>query len=146
MCVCLVVVVTDTTFLPLQVQERRTMKLAPSATCSCGPEDQTATACTAQLPTSADGTKKKSTVCPTAVLLHSMQTQAATFDGSKKKPEAKRPHTSCRLHFQCSGDKEEHETLRMIIYSFFFFFFCTSLSLSLFLCFIFSFSVCLSAV
>ena len=75
----------------------RKIKLTPSPTCSCGLEDQTAEHILQRCPL-LQTTRKN--VWPTAVLLHTKT--YATYRNWRR-----RPHPSCRLDFQCSGDWEE---------------------------------------
>ena len=78
----------------LTAQMLRKIKLTPSPTCSCGLEDQTAEHILQRCPL-LQTTRKN--VWPTAVLLHTKT--YATYRNWRR-----RPHPSCRLDFQCSGD------------------------------------------
>ena len=80
------------------------VKLAPSPTCNCDLEDQTAEHILQR--------------CP---LLQRQQEQTCGQQQSSYAPKCtaakrnwrRRPHSSCRLDSQCSGDREEEEVVKL---------------------------------
>ena len=77
------------------------MKLAPSPICKCGLEDQTAEHILQRCPLLQTA---RTNVWPTAVQLLTPNCTAA------RKNWRRQLHSSCRLDFQCSGDREEEES------------------------------------
>ena len=73
---------------------------APSPTCNCGLEDQTAEHILPRCPLLQTA---RTNVWPTAVQLHTK------LYGSREGNWRRRPHSSCRLNSQCSGDREEEQ-------------------------------------